>query len=55
MSIKPRDSEQHQPLRTPQKWEDVRSLVIQIDKLFDEIYRRVNKLERAVRALEEEE
>ena len=54
---------QHQPLRTPKGWKDQdATLVMQIDRLFDEVYRligqiekKVDELDKRVKALEEEE
>jgi len=38
---------QHQPLRVPQGWVDQeRSLVIQLERLFDDIYKRFGRLTR---------
>lgn len=40
---------QHQPLRVPQGWtEQDRALVIQLEKLFDEVYAITSKLQETV-------
>ena len=47
---------QHQPLRKPKGWDgENASLVMQIDRLFDDLYRRISLLEEKIRELEEAE
>ena len=47
---------QHEPLRVPQNWTgESRALVIQLESLLDELYRRIGDAERRLKALEEEE
>lgn len=49
------EKKQHQPLRTPNGWsQQEKSLVNQIDLLFDDIYRMIGKLEERLKALENE-
>jgi len=49
-----KQTRQHQPLRRPSGWNgDAASLVVQIDSLFDEVYRLISNLERKVKELEE--
>ena len=47
------NSDQHTPLKIPQKWEDIRPMVIQLENLLNTVYRRLGQLERKVKALEE--
>jgi ribosome-associated translation inhibitor RaiA len=47
---------QHQPLRVPKGWTDqAASLVMQIDSLFDDIYRQIALLKEKLKEIEEEE
>jgi hypothetical protein len=47
---------QHQPLRVPQGWKDQSaSLVMQIDRLFDDIYRQIALIQEKLKELEEPE
>lgn len=47
---------QHEPLRVPEGWRDQeRSLVIQLDRILDNIYALVWKLEEAVEELRREQ
>lgn len=47
---------QHEPLRVPDGWkEQDRTFVIQLERLIDEIYVLLSKLDERVKALEEEE
>ena len=47
---------QHEPLRVPEGWRDQeRSLVMQIDRIVDEIYALLGRLEEKVKELEESE
>lgn len=51
---KPNRINQHEPLRVPQGWNDQsKALVMQIDRLMDDIYNRLGKLEEAVARLAE--
>ena len=44
---------QHQPLRTPQGWNGQEaSLVMQIEKLFNDVYRLISILQEKIKELE---
>lgn len=44
---------QHPPLRTPREWTgDKASLVMQIDRLFDDVYREITLLRERIKELE---
>ena len=44
---------QHQPLRKPQKWDgESASMVMQIDRTFDDLYRQITLLKERVEKLE---
>ena len=46
--------DQHQPLRIPQNWDQQeRMLIVQLEHLLNEIYRKLGDLDRRVKALEE--
>lgn len=46
---------QHQPLRTPTGWTGQEaSLVMQIDRLFDDIYQMIGKIQEKLKELEAE-
>lgn len=45
---------QHQPLRTPNGWKEQEvSLVIQIDRLLDDVYKMLGNTEKKLKELEE--
>ena len=45
----------HVPVRIPNGWTDQnKTMVIQINNLFDDLYRRVNELQKEVDKLKEE-
>jgi len=45
----------HVPVRVPAGWTDQnKTMVIQINNLFDDLYRRVNELQKEVDKLKEE-
>lgn len=45
----------HVPVRVPSGWTDQnKTMVIQINNLFDDLYRRVNELQKEVAKLKEE-
>ena len=47
---------QHQPLRPPVGWkEQDRALVIQIDRLFDDVYRMIGQIREQIKELQEED
>ena len=47
---------QHEPLRIPENWKGQdRSMVIQLDRILDDIYVLISRLEERVKALEQEE
>lgn len=47
-------AKQHQPLRTPAGWKDQEaSLVIQIDRLLDEVYRMIGQIEKKLKEMDE--
>ena len=47
---------QHEPLRVPDRWDgQARMLVIQIERLFDQLYAKVGELEKKVEELSSEE
>lgn len=47
---------QHEPVRVPAGWNgQSRDLVIQINRILDDIYKRIGLLEQRVKALEEQE
>ena len=47
---------QHEPLRVPDGWKDQdRSLILQLDRILDEIYALLGRLEEKVKELEESE
>lgn len=46
---------QHEPIRVPERWTgQERMLIIQLERLMDEIYARLGDLEKRIKALEEE-
>lgn len=46
----------HEPLRVPHGWEgESRALVIQLERILDDTYRRIGDLTKQVKALQEEE
>ena len=46
----------HIPVRVPAGWtEQSRSMVIQINGLFDDLYRKINELQNRVELLEKED
>ncbi len=45
----------HPPVRVPQRFEEIRQMVIQIEMLFDALYKRVGDLDERLKALENEE
>lgn len=43
---------QHEPLRTPERWgQQERSLVIQLERVIDDLYRNIALLRREVESL----
>ena len=51
-----REVRQHEPLRVPDGWSGQdRMLVIQIERLFDQLYAKVGELEKKVEELSSEE
>lgn len=47
---------QHEPLRVPQRWTDQeRTFVIQLERLLDEIYAALGRIEKKIAEMEEEE
>lgn len=47
---------QHEPLRVPDGWKDQdRSLILQLDRILDNIYALIGRLEEKVKELEESE
>jgi len=49
------NTDQHTPLKVPQKWEDIKPMVIQLENLLTVIYRRLGQLDRRLKELEEED
>lgn len=45
----------HPPIRVPQRFEEVRQMVIQIEALFDSLYKKLGDLDERLKALEEAE
>lgn len=44
---------QHEPLRVPQGWKDQNAqLVMQIDRLFDDVYRQLMLIKEKIKELE---
>lgn len=47
---------QHEPLRVPSHWKDQdRSFVLQLDRILDDIYAIIGRLEEKIRELSEDE
>ena len=47
---------QHEPLRVPDTWRDQsRAFVVQLERLLDDIYIKLEKLENRIAALEEQD
>lgn len=45
---------QHQPLRKPSNWkEQEASLVMQIDRLFDDVFRQLGQIKEKLKEIEE--
>ena len=45
----------HMPVRVPQGWKDQnRAMIIQINDLFDDLYRKINDLKKEIEKLKEE-
>lgn len=48
-------AKQHEPLRVPNNWkEQDRALVIQLERILDDIYHKLGEIEKRLKALEEE-
>lgn len=46
---------QHEPLRVPENWKNQdRTFVVQLERLLDELYGRIEKLENRISALEQD-
>ena len=45
----------HPPVKVPQRFEEIRQMVIQIESLFDTLYKKMGDLDKRLKALEEEE
>lgn len=46
---------QHEPVRTPNSWTgQERDLVIQLNRIFDDVYKNIGLLEQRLNAVEEE-
>ena len=46
---------QHEPLRIPERWQGQdRMLVVQIDRILDEIYNMLGNLEKRIAELEQQ-
>ena len=54
--MKAQQISQHPPLRIPQGWKDQDAqLVMQIESLFDDVYRQIYLLKKKIEELEDEE
>ena len=45
----------HPPIRVPQRFEEIRQMVIQIESLMDNIYKKIGDIDQRLKTLEEEE
>ena len=44
----------HPPVRVLQRFEEIRQMVIQIESLFDTLYKKMGDLDERIKALEEQ-
>ena len=50
-----RNTDQHPPLPVPPRWgRDERMLVIKLERLLDELYKKVGDIDRRLKKIEEE-
>lgn len=48
-------AKQHEPLRVPANWKDQdRALVIQLERILDDIYYKIGEIQKKIAELEEE-
>jgi hypothetical protein len=54
--MKQKQVKQHEPLRVPVRWtEQERSLVIQLNRILDEVYAMIGTLEQKIKELQQED